>query len=98
MAIDYVISGIPHSGASVEEGDVAHSATITRFKVQGWKMIMKQKVVHAQQKEYVRENLQSPVEIHTFLNSDVVRTKMEELVEPGQEDESTLKRYSIKNV
>ena len=41
--------------------------------------------------EYVSENLKSHAEVHTFLNSDLVRTRMEGLSD-GQEDSLTLRR------
>jgi gas vesicle protein len=93
-AMDYVISRIPDSGASDEEREVAHSATVTRHKVQAWKRsITREKVEHAmQKKKYISENLLPPAEVHTFLNSVVVRRIMEELVEGQEENESTLKR------
>ena len=93
--IDYVMSRIPESGASDEDREVAHSSTITRHKVQGWKKsITREKLAHAVRKEYVSENLQSPAEVHTFLKSDEVKRKMEELADGQEADaESTLRRY-----
>ena len=42
-------------------------------------------------KEYVSKNLQSPAEVHTFLNSSVVKERMQGLSN-GQEDSLTLRR------
>ena len=41
-------------------------------------------------KEYISENLQSPVEVDMFLNSGMV---MEQLVDGEKAEESSLKRY-----
>lgn len=92
-AIDFVLSRLPDSGATEEEREVAHSATITRSKVQKWKKgISKEKAVQAmKKKEFVSENLQSPAEVHTFLNSEIVREKMESLSDE-EEDSLTLRR------
>lgn len=66
---------------------------VTQNRVQQWKKsITREKVAHAMWKEeYVSENLKSPAEVHTFLNSDLVRTRMEGLSD-GQEDSLTLRR------
>lgn len=81
------------SGATEKEKEVAHSATVTRSRVQQWKKgITRETVVHAmKKKEYVSENLQSPAEVHTFLNSSVVKERMQGLSN-GQEDSLTLRR------
>ena len=50
-------------------------------------------MAYAVRKEYISENLQSPVEVNTFLNSDVIRRKMEELADGEEAEESCLKRY-----
>ena len=94
-AIDFVLSRIPESGASEEDRELAYSAAMTRHKVQRWKRsINQEKLAYAvRKKEYINENLQSPVEVDTFLNSDVVRRKMEELADGEEAEESSLKRY-----
>lgn len=94
-AIEYVLSGVPDSGATEKEKELVHSATVTKSRVQQWKRgITREKVVHAmKRKEYVSENLQSPAEVHT-LNSSVVKEKMQGLSDE-QEDSLTLRRYHI---
>ena len=94
-AMDYVISRISESGASEEDREVAYSATMTRHKVQRWKRsINQEKLAYAvRKKEYISENLQSPVEVHTFLNSDLIKRKMEELADGEEAEESSLRRY-----
>lgn len=95
VGIDYVVAKLPESGATDEQKDLAHAATITKTRVHHWKKgITKEKAAQAmRKKEFVSENLQSPAEVHEFLNSDTVKQRMLTLIDSEKEEDFlTLRR------